>query len=146
MEDSTYEMVFLIEDDYIPNEDHFLTYFVNLVQPSTGFVAQVAQAIPGVAPYHASVSNGLLLMEAARTSYRLLGSSMIIYPHQLDRAGYVMGTENQVLFLSGIETCGFSIRDVSKICAVPFYETTTGQILNRGLLGAPAPLVPWDLQ
>jgi hypothetical protein len=134
---------FLIEDDYLPAKQFFVDDFLVKVKPGTGFVAQRTISRLGVAPRHAASSNGLILLDAARDSKRQLGSTFIIFPFHLDKSKYLMGTENQITFLSGLENCGYRIEDLSDTCSIHFFDSPTGEVLEVGNPEGELPLRPW---
>ena len=134
---------FLIEDDYLPAKRLFLDNFLAITKPETGFVAQRTISRQGIAPRHAASSNGLIILDAARDSKRQLGSTFIIFPFHLDRSKYLMGTENQITFLSGLENCGYRIEDLSDTCSNHFFDSQTGEVLEVGNPEGELPLRPW---
>lgn len=139
-----FDVAFLIEDDYVPSTPQFLDIFLTKMTPRTGFVAQVAEHVACMAPHHAAVSNGLLSLAAIRHCKATCGTTLVIYPHHLDRSGYLVGTENQITFLAGVESCGFTVDDIADVASVPFFDTSTNSVYERGKADAVAPLSPWQ--
>jgi len=134
---------FLIEDDYLPAKRLFINNFLTKASPGTGFVAQRTISRRGIAPRHAASSNGLIVLDAVRESKRQLGATFIIFPFHLDRSKYLMGTENQITFLSGLENCGYRIEDLSDTCSNQFFDSPTGKIIEFGNPEGELPLRPW---
>lgn len=132
---------FLVEGDYVPNSD-FLEPFVNQMNPEVGFVAQKIDSIPGSAPEHASISNGLLSGKWAEQAERRFGRIFAIYPFTLTRGEHLMGCENQVTFLQFVVESGAKIAEISREYSIPFFETTLNKTFEHGSAGAFAPLRP----
>lgn len=132
----------LIEDDYVPNYPEFLEAFSNKISSERAFVCQKFEAIPNVAPKHAAVSNGLISMEAVSVVYKTYNQIFSIFPFELGRAEHLMGTENQITFLTLFESLGFEIVDISDSFSVQFFETETGEIRERGNERYKSPLKP----
>lgn len=137
------EYAFLIEDDYVPAVPNFLDPFLAESSARVGFVAQQLEALPGhIAPVHAAVSNGLLALGCARVTLDMFGRIFAIYPFAMRGGDHILGTENQVTFLALAEAAGFCISDVADSCSIPYHDTPTNGIRERGQASKPAPLVP----
>lgn len=130
---------FLIEDDYLPAIPDFLEAFLE-IGGEPGFVAQWFSDIPGVAPSHASTSNGLLDLTAVQHTRKVLGAPFMFYPYELTADDYTVGCENQITFFSLLRIAGFQIVDISGRWSVP--QLVHGEIVERGVAGARAPLIP----
>lgn len=132
---------FLIEGDYVPNPG-FLKAFTDEMKPETGFVAQKIDSIPGSAPEHASISNGLLSGRWAKEAETKFGRIFAIYPFTLTRGDHLMGCENQVTFLQFILESGAKLAGIAPEYSIPFFETTLNKTFEHGTKGAFAPLQP----
>ena len=133
---------FLIEDDYVPSYPEFLEAFLSKASSKRAFVCQKLEAIPNVAPKHAAVSNGLISMKAVSVVFETYNQIFSIFPYELGRAEHLMGTENQITFLTLFETLGFEIVDISDSYSVKFFETNTSEIHERGNGKHESPLKP----
>lgn len=133
---------FLIEDDYLPSSEDFLSYFSDKLTLNVGFVAQTIEALSGMAPMHAAVSNGLLSKKAVLSTLEKFNCLFAIFPFELNREDHLMGTENQVTFLAFIQDAGFVLDEIAEDCSVPFHETYNNEIRERGNLNGPAPISP----
>ncbi|CAM8635271.1 hypothetical protein MCEKE4_00758 [Acidimicrobiia bacterium] len=138
-DDDPPDFAFLIEDDYLPSMKRFLDPFVDRIN-GHGFVAQRLSSIPGVAPLHASTSNGLLDLRATQSTFEKFGVSFIYYPYELGADDYVMGCENQIMFFSLLQLAGFGLSSIQDAWSVPHLQD--GTISETGMKNAPAPLSP----
>lgn len=130
---------FLVEDDYLPSLAGFLDPFLQEAS-GKGFVAQSIDSLPGIAPRHATTSNGLLDLKAAEATKSLFGISFMIYPFELSASDYIIGCENQITFLSLLELANFPVVDIKERWSVP--HLSVGRVLEMGVTNAPAPLRP----
>jgi hypothetical protein len=133
---------FLIEDDYVPSYPEFLEAFLSKTSSKRAFVCQKFEAIPNVAPKHAAVSNGLISMKTVSVVFETYNQIFSIFPYELGRAEHLMGTENQITFLTLFETLGFEIVDISDSYSVKFFETNTSEMHERGNGKYKSPLKP----
>ena len=138
-DDDPPDFAFLIEDDYLPSMKKFLDPFIDRIA-NHGFVAQRFGSIPDIAPLHASTSNGLLDLHAARSTLEKFGVTFIYYPYELGAADYVMGCENQITFFSLLGLAGFGLSSIQDSWSVPHLQN--GTIIETGIKDAPAPLSP----
>jgi hypothetical protein len=136
---------FLVEGDYLP-QVQFIQSFRNYLNPYTMFVAQKISNIPGSAPDHAAVSNGLLSGQWASYAYAKFGRIFALYPFTLDRRHHLMGCENQVMFLALMQNLGGKSASLHTAFSIPFWETTLGSVFEAGNPGAPAPLIPYQVE
>ncbi len=143
--DSDLEFAFLIEDDYVPAVSDFALAFLQRLSAGTGYVCQLARAVPDVFPRHAAMSNGAVSMDAARKALEVYGQIFSLFPFALDRFDYAVGCENQVTFLALLESVGYSVRDVADIASLPFFVIESGAVIECGKEGAPALLTPLDV-
>ena len=139
--DSPPDDYFVIEDDYVPSSPAFLDCFYRFVTPTTGFVAQKWARIPGVAPDHAAVSNGLIAGNALRAVIAEFGRPFSIYSGEMTAADHLMGCENQVTFLALFTSAGWEMQDISRTFSVPC-QYSEGVLTERGKEAGVAPLRP----
>jgi len=132
---------FLIEDDYEPSVPKFLEFFYEFSAPQVGFVAQKLDRIPGTAPTHAVVSNGLVHGAALIDVVNRFGRAFEIYSGNMNASDHLMGCENQITFLMLFEAAGWELVGISNEYSVPFLEAER-KIIERGARGAIAPISP----
>jgi len=142
---------FLIEDDYIPNASNFYKYFVDEIDDTTGYVAQVVNY--SYHPIHASISNGLLPYEVAKEMYTNHGDIFNLpeYTKKISKlVSYEKSSDIQIQFLMYISS-KYKIKDVSKTTRVPFLNAEENspnldQVIYFGTESEPEIIVPAQLQ
>jgi hypothetical protein len=133
-----FDYYFLIEDDYLPNQDYFYQPFVDAVKENTAYVCQAWRA------NHAAISNGLLVGKSAE---HILKHYPTVFNVKTENASYYVGIYNQVNFLSYAKDLGMNFTDVC--------ETSLQVYLNKsefcfyGCSNGPALIIPesnlsWD--
>ena len=98
-----FDYYFLIEDDYLPNQDYFYQPFIDAVKENTAFVSQVWRT------NHAAISNGILVGKSAE---EILKSYQTVFNVKTDNTSYYTGVYNQLNFLSYAKDLGMSFTDV----------------------------------
>ena len=130
-----YDYFFLIEDDYVPNEDYFYKYFINKCTDKTFFVAQKYMNFD-INP-HPAVSNGLLRYDLAKETKKRFKN---VFKVETKDDNYSLGVQNQVNYLKNGQSMGYHFSDVESNTFIPFLDRT--KFTFYGKLGNPIPIVP----
>lgn len=109
---------FLIEDDYIPSKNLFYLPFEDQLDEKTAYVCQLYTTSQ---PLHASISNGLMNLQAARDHYDMFGSCMSLLT--LRNKEYSPGVMAQMSFLDHYPKMLYSIKDIASTHKQPFLNS-----------------------
>lgn len=134
-----YDAFFLIEDDYLPSTDKFLTGFKQKITSKVAFVCSLVElatherfshSVPATqAPFRfPSISNGLLLASACRVVMSKYGTLFRIN----DRSDYWSAYTNQIYFLKNFNDIGYDVVDTTDEYCSPYYNSHENRILNYG--------------
>lgn len=108
---------FLIEDDYLPAKDEFYMPFVEKKNDGVAYISQFCTIVEGDR-YRASISNGLMNHDAAKSHHQALGACLHL-PVLKGKVGNP-GVAGQIYFLDKFKDLGYSVKDVSDGYHQPF--------------------------
>lgn len=133
---------FLIEDDYLPNADKFYEPFLKKLSDNVAYVCQWWSFGPSSAsPHkkrlehltaHATISNGLMNVNAARAHYKIYGEcinlkSLYDMIYEKTERGVIEkkspGVVSQIYFLKNYANMNYKVLDINSDYCNPFLNT-----------------------